>query len=109
MSQLDPFKPNGNTFQITASTATGQLSTAACYGTAMRVVNQSTSVPVYVAFGSSAVQAVVPSSATPGVGSPVLPQTSQVFGMTGSQTWMSVIASSAAGASVNYTPGTGGF
>ena len=108
MSQLDPFKPNGNTFLVSGTT-TAALSTAACGGTAMRVVNQSSAVTAYVAFGSSTIAAVVPSSATPGVGAPVLPLTSQVFGMAGSQSWVSVIASSAAGASVNYTPGTGGF
>jgi hypothetical protein len=108
MSQMSPFKPGGNTVLVNATTS-AVASTAALGGTAVLAVNASASITAFVAFGSSSVAAVAPTTGSPQTCVPIPPLGQRVFEVVGSQTWASVIASSAGPSSVYLTPGTGGF
>ena len=110
MSQLDPFQPQqGNSAMLINATTSPVSSTAALTGTAVRVTNGSTTVSVYVAFGSSSITAAAPTTGTPATGAQVLPAMSQIFGVKGSQSWASVISSSAGPSPVTLQAGYGGF
>lgn len=101
------FQPSGTTKLIAASSSTAgaeltQVSTGSQQG--MRVVNTSTgTVPVYVAAGSSSVQAACPTTAAPATGL-CIPAQGFVNLATPPGGWLSAVTS-AGSVSVFATPG----
>lgn len=98
------FQPSGNTALIAASSSTATTATQVCTGSqqGMMISNPST-VPVYVAAGTSSVQAACPTTAVPCPGlcvpnGQMRPLTTPPGG------WLSA-ATSAGSASVFATPG----
>lgn len=104
-----PFQPSGNTCLVVGSSSTAsaatQVSTGGQFG--MHVVNASTaSLPVYVAAGSSSVQAACPTTSVP-AGGLCIPAGQYVNLLTPPAGWLSV-ATSGGSAFVFATPGLGG-
>jgi hypothetical protein len=114
---LEAFAPSGNTVLVAASSSTGvaatQLSTTPGVSHAVRVSYPSTGagVPIYVAFGSSAVAASVPTTALPSAGIPIAAGDERVFTMSPSTVtnWISAVTSAGAAAPGLFaTPGSFG-
>lgn len=109
MSQMNPFRPTGQTQVMTLTTAAQSLQLSTGPGgtcTAVRCLASLTSgVLAFVAIGSSGVTAAAPTTATASTGTPMLWNTRDVFEIVGSQNWVSVISSSAG--TFYLTPGTG--
>ena len=105
----ESFRPQGNSVLIAATSSTAssptQISTGWCVATYF--ANPSTS-PVYIAYGSSSVQAGVPTTAVPCVGMCFPSGTGGLINTGPSNTfnWLSVVTS-AGSASVFATPGSG--
>lgn len=108
---INAFQPQGNTYLIAASSSTS--GTATQYSTVnansgVLVTNPST-VTVYVAFGSSTVQSVVPTTSTPNVGIPFPGGTARTFNLSANPTNMWVSAVTSAGTAAPGLFVTGGF
>lgn len=104
------FLPMGNTVLIAATSSTASTPTQVSTGhqQGMYVVNASTAgLPVYIAFGSSSVQAACPTTAVPCVGLCLQPGQGQPF-VTPPAGWLSA-ATSGGSASVFATPGSFGY
>lgn len=102
---LNAFQPQGNTALIAATTAASvgiQPSTGSIIGMRLAVVG---SVPVFVAFGSSGVVAALPTTAVPGTGIPMQPNSVETFNFA-PNTWLSAITTSGT-AQLYATPGFG--
>lgn len=101
------FQPSGTTKLVAASSSTAggevtQVSTGSQQG--MRIVNTSTgTVPVYVAAGSSSIQAACPTTAAPASGL-CIPAQGYVDLATPPSGWLSAVTS-AGSVSVFATPG----
>lgn len=100
------FLPSGNTCLIAATSSTGSAATQVSTGSqqGMYIANTSTaSVPVYVAAGSSSIQAACPTTATPAVGMCILPGRAVPIA-TPPAGWLSAVTS-AGSVNVFATPG----
>ena len=105
---ITAFQPsNANTQLIAATSSTASVATQVCAGSqqGMAVANPST-LPVYLAFGSSSVQAAVPTTAVraPGL---CLPAGNHRAFATPPAGWLSAVTS-AGSANIFATPGFGG-
>jgi hypothetical protein len=112
MSQLDPFRPVGNsqTLLLTTAAQTITLSTLGGYFTSVRIiVNMTSSNWAYVAFGSSSVTAVVGTSTAAFLGMPIYAADTNphIFAVSGINNYISVAGSSAG--QIYVTPGVGGY
>lgn len=109
---LDAFQPQGNTVLIAATSSTGVAPTQLSTGNVMgcRLANPTT-VLVYVAIGSSTVQAAAPTTAAPALGMPLQPsQPPQTFNFSPSlaSNWLSAITTGGSGLpGILATPGFG--
>ena len=111
MSQDSAFRPAGPTVLVNASSSTAGTATQWSTGNMDQVYicNGSTRA-IYLAFGSSTVQAAVPTSAVPsyGVAMPSSSSRCFTFGPSISNAgWISVVTSLDSSASVFITPGKG--
>ncbi len=106
MSQQDPFGPDASALtqflSLTTSPQSMQVSTSS--EGSVRIVNLGTT-PAYLAFGSSSVTSVIPSSTTAGTGMQLLPNSAEIFRNRPAM-WLSAM-SSAAGNTLTFTPGQG--
>lgn len=104
------FRPQGNSILVLTSSSTGQpaqqISTA---GIVETYIANSSTVPIYVAFGSSLVAAAVPTTATPAAGM-CFPSGSGGVLATGPNptvNWISAVTSAGSAPGVYATPGSG--
>lgn len=116
---LNAFQPQGNTVLVAASSSTGlaatQLSTSPGAVQGVRLCYPSTGgvgagVPIYVAIGSSAVAAAVPTTGVPWTGFPIPAGTERVIYAPGgtSYNWISAVTSAGIAAPGLFaTPGYG--
>ena len=105
------FRPTGTTKLIIASSSTAGTATQWSTGgmPACFIVNSSTRT-VYVAWGSSTVQAAMPTTAAPALGLALLSTASRCFqiGPSPDQSgWISIVTSLDSSAQVFVTPGIG--
>lgn len=108
--QLNSFQPAGLTKLVAASSSTGQAATQVCTGSeqGMYLANPST-VPIYVALGSSNVAASVPTTSAPGFGLCIPAGVQRGLTVPGSNFgWLSAVTSAGAAAPGLFaTPGLG--
>ena len=108
MSAIGAFRPQGNSLLILTSSSTGaqaqQLSTGSA--TEVMLTNASTAAVVYVAFGSSSIAAVCPTTSAPGVGMALPFSFAKVFSYGPANNWISAVTS-AGSATLYAQPGSG--
>lgn len=108
--QLNSFQPTGLTKLVAASSSTGLAATQVCTGSeqGLYLANPST-VPIYVALGSSAIAAAVPTTGTPAAGLCIPAGTQRPLTVPGSNYgWLSAVTSAGAAAPGLFaTPGLG--
>lgn len=104
---LTAFQPNGNSVLVAASSSTASTPTQVCAGNqqGMWIANNST-IPVYLAIGSSSIQAACPTTAVPCAGLSLPAGQCRPF-TTSPAGWLSA-ATSAGSALVSATPGAYG-
>jgi len=105
---VQPFKPSGTTKLINATTA-GAVLTQVCTGGEEGVfISNPSTVPAYIAFGSSSIVAAVPTTGTPATGLCLLGQGERTFWMPGGAAHGYLDAISTAGTVPLFaTPGIG--
>lgn len=106
---INAFQISNNTKLVAASSSTGLAATQVCTGTeqGMFISNPST-VAIYLAIGSSAVAAAMPTTAAPALGACLPPSAARAFATPGSNGWLSAVTSAGAAApGVLATPGFG--
>ena len=107
---LNTFQPVGLTKLVAASSSTGLAATQVCTGSeqGLYLSNPST-VPIYLAMGSSGIAASVPTTGAPGLGLCLPAGTQRTLSVPGSNFgWLSAVTSAGAAAPGLYaTPGLG--
>ena len=108
--QLNSFQPTGLTKLVAASSSTGLAATQVCTGSeqGLYLANPST-VPIYLAMGSSSVAAAVPTTGAPGFGLCIPAGVQRTLNVPGSNFgWLSAVTSAGAAAPGLFaTPGLG--
>jgi len=109
MSQDSAFRPSGNTVLVAATSSTASIATNWSTGNMSQcwVSNQST-LAVWLAWGSSTIQAGIPTTALPCQGLALPSTVSRCFtlGPNNNAAWISAVTS-AGSASIYVTPGIG--
>ena len=109
MSQDSAFRPSGNTVLVVATSSTGQTPTLWSTGnmSGCWVSNQST-LAVWLAWGSSAIAAGIPTTAAPCAGLALPSTLSRCFtlGPNNAVAWISAVTSGGS-ANIYVTPGYG--
>lgn len=109
MSQDSAFRPSGNTVLVVASSSTSALATQWNTGNMSQcwVSNQST-LAVWLAWGSSTINAAIPTTGTPCQGLALPSTLSRCFtiGPNNNAAWISAVTS-AGTANIYVTPGVG--
>lgn len=103
------FRPQGNTILVLTSSSTGQLAQqVSTSGIVETYVSNPSTVPIYIAFGSSSIAAGAPTTAIPAAGM-CFPSGSGGVLATGPNptvNWVSAVTTSGS-AAVYVTPGSG--